>query len=1003
MTRRFSSLLLHGALLSGLASPAAADPVTTSTLGWAVSGIVSEVARAGDVAYVGGSFDTVSPSANLVYGFATFAADSAVPVLPALDLNGRVRAVAALPGGGWIIGGEFTAVNGQTRRRLARLLPDGTLDGTFSVSANAAVRALAVANGTLYVGGDFTTINSSDTRHRLAAINLASGTLDGTFTAAIGGGGTPTVRTMTVSGSTLYVGGSFDQVNGSSQPNIAALDAATGATIVTFAGTAGGRVNVLHSNGASLYAAGAFHTIGGESRGYVARLDPATGAALPAFDAQANGEVFGLALAGATLYIGGTFGEAGGASRDHVAALDASTGTATAWNPGADGDVSQVVLAGTALVVVGSFHEAGGAERLYIAALDTTAPTGGALPWNPSLNRDADFVYADPAGLVFAGGDFNFYGSVLRQNLAAIDLLTGDLLPWNPGANGWIRALDIHGNTVYIGGDFTTIGGVSRSRIAALDGVTGVVSSWTANPNGPVFGLMVSGDLVYFVGNFTQVKNGTSRGRGAAVDVNGVVQPWNPSANHEIEAVVVSGDRVFVGGTFTMLGGDGHNRLGAVDAVTGAPISTFTPSVDGPIYRVDVQDGVVYFGGDFGSVDGSTRHNAAAVRSGGADDGQLLGWNPNVGGPIYDLDAFGDVVYLAGGFGSVDGSSRPGIAAVDALVTGGALRDWRPEDVNGGAVSVIDTSETAVLFGGRLDDSNGIEVGAVLYPLAAQPGAPRPPTTPSVTVRNGALELEWGAPPLGARPTTYVIEGGSRPGATNLANFSTASTGTSFAASGLPAGTYFVRMRSRNAYGSSAASPEQMFVVGATGCSGPPGVPLDLRGTVTGNTVNLTWRAAPESIATGYRLLVGTASGVNNAGVFNLGAVTTFGATAPNGAFFVRLLALNPCGQSAPSAEASVVVGTPTVPPGPVYALEGSATGSTVSLSWGPPSVGTGPFQYRLEAGSAPGLANAAIIVVPGTTFSTAGVPGGIYYVRVRAVGAGGTGPASNEVVIVVP
>src|SRR5690606_24476750 len=156
----------------------------------------------------------------------------------------------------------------------------------------------------------------------------------------------------------------------------------------------------------------------------------------------------------------------------------------------------------------------------------------------------------------------------------------------------------------------------------------------------------------------------------------------------------------------------------------------------GVVYRVDVQNDIVYFGGDFGSVDGSTRNNAAAVRidAGGAGDGELQGWNPNVGGPIYDLDAFGEVVYLAGGFGSVDGESRPGIAMVDSSATGGALASWHPEDVNGGAVSVIDTSETAVLFGGRLDDSNGIEVGAVLYPQASLAGAPRPPTTPEAFI-----------------------------------------------------------------------------------------------------------------------------------------------------------------------------------------------------------------------------------------------------------------------------
>ena len=56
-----------------LGAQRSADPVTRSTLGWAVNGIVSEVARAGDVAFVGGSFGTVAPSENQVFGVAAFA------------------------------------------------------------------------------------------------------------------------------------------------------------------------------------------------------------------------------------------------------------------------------------------------------------------------------------------------------------------------------------------------------------------------------------------------------------------------------------------------------------------------------------------------------------------------------------------------------------------------------------------------------------------------------------------------------------------------------------------------------------------------------------------------------------------------------------------------------------------------------------------------------------------------------------------------------------------
>ncbi|MEZ5284732.1 MAG: hypothetical protein R2712_07990 [Vicinamibacterales bacterium] len=1001
-TRSLRSLL-GGAFAILLAGQAWADPVTTSTLGWAVNGIVSEVARAGDVAFVGGSFRTVAPSANLMYGFATFATDSAVPVLPRLDINGRVRAAVALPGGGWLIAGEFTNVNGQTRQRIARLSADGTLDGAFSLNVNGSIKDLAVANGKVYLAGSFTEVGGA-AHLRLAALDATTLLVDATFVPEIAGGATPSVHALVVTATTVYFGGSFATVNSVGQANLGAVDAVAGASLSGFTGTADGVVTSLALDAAALYAGGEFTNVGGALRRGVARLSPVTGAADTAFDADANGNVSALAVSGTTLFVGGSFGQIGGQSREHLAALATASGSATAWNPAPGDDVHDLVLAGTALLVAGDFEEVGGEERLHLAALDTASLTNVVLPWNPSLDSSATSLALDAAGHLFVSGDFHFFGAVRRENVAAIDLLNGELLPWNPGTNGWVRALDVQGNVVYIGGDFTTIGGMSRSRIAALDVVTGAVSSWTAQPNARVNGLMVFGDAVYFVGEFSQVKNSTARGRGAAVGTDGTVLAWNPAANGHIETLFVTSDRVFVGGDFTTLGGVSHPRLGATDTTTGAEVTGFAPSVSGSIYRLDVEGDLVYFGGNFGMANGSSRGNAAAVRTapGMGDDGQLQGWDPQVGGPIYDLDVFGSVVYLAGGFGSVGGESRPGIAMVDALANGGAVQPWEPADVNGGAVSVIDTSDVAVLFGGLLYNLDGIEIGAVLYPESTLVGAPAPPTTPDVLVRGSSLTLSWSAPPLGARPSSYVIEGGSGPGQRNLANFSTGSTNTTFSAAGLGPGTYYVRMRSQNAFGTGQASLEQAFVVGAPGCSGPPAAPLDLGTSVSGSTVTLTWRASPQSIVTGYRVLAGTASGVSNIGALDAGAATTFSATAPAGAYFVRVQALNACGVSVPSSEATAVVGGAAVPPGPAFGLAGSATGSTVSLDWAAPSVGTAPFQYRVEAGSAPGLSNLATIVVASPAFTTTNVPPGLYYVRVRAINALGVGPVSNEIVVVV-
>ena len=77
-------------------------------------------------------------------------------------------------------------------------------------------------------------------------------------------------------------------------------------------------------------------------------------------------------------------------------------------------------------------------------------------------------------------------------------------------------------------------------------------------------------------------------------------------------------------------------------------------------------------------------------------------------------------------------------------------------------------------------------------------------------------------------------------------------------------------------------------------------------------------------------------------------------------------------------------------------------SGHTVTLSWTPGAGGV-PAGYRLSASATPGGPPLVVAPVSGTTASFGNVPTGTYYVRIVAVNAVGTGPASNEVTAVVP
>jgi hypothetical protein len=182
-----------------------------------------------------------------------------------------------------------------------------------------------------------------------------------------------------------------------------------------------------------------------------------------------------------------------------------------------------------------------------------------------------------------------------------------------------------------------------------------------------------------------------------------------------------------------------------------------------------------------------------------------------------------------------------------------------------------------------------------------------------------------------------------------------------------------------------------------------PSTPTGLRSQVSGGTVTLGWNYA--STASTYILQVGRLSGTYS--VFNaaVGNTNTISGSVPPGTYFWRVSAANSAGTSAPSSESSFTVGaTACIAPGPPENFTFTVSGQTVTLNWLPPTTGTAPTGYTIEAGSASGLANLYRAATGNTVRGAAGqVPQGTYFVRIRAQNACGIGTASSERVIRVP
>jgi uncharacterized delta-60 repeat protein len=172
---------------------------------------------------------------------------------PGTGPNNLVRSIALEPNGNLLIGGGFTQVDGTSRNRLARLTPTGALDASYGdpAGANAPVNTVALLpNGQAVIGGVFTQYSAANFAG-LVRLTAGTGILDNTFAPVIEARGTITKAVPLPNGQTL-VSGNFAQFNGAAAPG--ALNSvrrinANGTLDANFASVATGSLQAVEPNG----------------------------------------------------------------------------------------------------------------------------------------------------------------------------------------------------------------------------------------------------------------------------------------------------------------------------------------------------------------------------------------------------------------------------------------------------------------------------------------------------------------------------------------------------------------------------------------------------------------------------------------------------------------------------------------------------------------------------------------------------------------------------------
>ena len=319
-----------------------------------IGGDVRKILLDNDKLYIGGSFTRFN---GYSVGYMTKVNNSNLTFDEVFNPNANASVSDfCISGSNLYVAGGFTTVSAESRDRFASIEKDNGLLNPINIQSNGYISTLLLDGNNLYIAGSFTSI-LGQTRNRVASINTISNTLL-PFNPNVGTLDNY-VFCMLMSGSNLYIGGLFTQVSGTTRNRICAVDKNSGALLpfnpsITSVDSS---VNSLLLSGSNLYLGGTFTTISGSTRNNIACVNKDSGALL-AFNPNVNSQVNSLLLSGTVLYLGGDFTQISGTTRNYIGAVNKDSGALNvSFNPSSNGVIYDLEISGSNLYVGGSFSE----------------------------------------------------------------------------------------------------------------------------------------------------------------------------------------------------------------------------------------------------------------------------------------------------------------------------------------------------------------------------------------------------------------------------------------------------------------------------------------------------------------------------------------------------------------------------------------------------------------------------------------------------------------------
>ncbi|MDP3929534.1 MAG: LamG-like jellyroll fold domain-containing protein [Bacteroidota bacterium] len=473
-----------------------------------------------------------------------------------------------------------------------------------------------------------------------------------------------TVHCQKQVGSTLYIGGDFTSIDANTG-SLAGLSLSTTATPLQLP-FVNGTVNTIVSDGAGGYLIGGnFTSVGGQFRQNFARIN--ANMTVHPMNVRFNGVVNKIIVYSGMAYAVGGFNNViiNNLSyyRNLSASINIASGVLSNWSANiSSGYIYDAVLSGTRMFIGGYFEI--NRERRVLAAFDLNLNGALASNFRPSITSNGSpssaYVYslAIGGGRLFFGGWFNRLNNLNCSNVSSINISTNAPGLMNVSVNNSVMSLSWNNNLLYVGGHFTTVNNVGRPRLFAFNtSLNSVFNSWTPAPNSSILKSGIINNNLWVSGGFSLINNASlSRFAVYSLQANVNIPPilntaFNPSPNGQVNAILpVNATSWIAGGNFNKISTAARSGALAINLLNNT-LTNFAPNVFGSVRAIEVSGSNVFLGGVISRVNGNVVNNFAVVNSNSGLSNNL--YRANFNGPVFSMALLGSQLFVGGQFSNL--------------------------------------------------------------------------------------------------------------------------------------------------------------------------------------------------------------------------------------------------------------------------------------------------------------------------------------------------------------